>query len=78
VIEVADTGAGFVPAAGLPGLPAQAAESGRGLYVIAALSDRFEMTSQPGLGTTVRFAKRLSYARTPDGNRAGPQSAPQP
>ncbi|HZN73713.1 MAG TPA: ATP-binding protein [Micromonosporaceae bacterium] len=78
MIEVTDTGAGFAPAAGPPGLPAQAAESGRGLYVIAALSDRFEVISQPGRGATVRFAKRPSYTRTADGSTAGPESAPQP
>ena len=75
VIEVTDTGAGFAPAAGPPGLPAQAAESGRGLYVIAALSDRFEVISQPGRGATVRFAKRLIYTRTAGGSTAGPESA---
>jgi serine/threonine-protein kinase RsbW len=60
VIGVSGTGAGFASAAGLAGLLADSAESGRGLDVIAALSDRFEVTSQPGRGTTMRFAKRLS------------------
>jgi serine/threonine-protein kinase RsbW len=60
VIEVTDSGAGFVPP-GQPRMPPDGAVSGRGLYLIAQLSDDFELTSDPAKGTTVRFAKRLTY-----------------
>jgi serine/threonine-protein kinase RsbW len=66
MIDVTDTGVGFVPPHRSFALPPVEAESGRGLYLIAALTDRFELQSQPGHGTTVRFAKQLSFTPNPN------------
>jgi serine/threonine-protein kinase RsbW len=61
VIDVVDAGAGFIPPSESWTRPPVDAESGRGLYLIATLTDRFELHSQPGQGTTVRFAKHLVF-----------------
>lgn len=66
-IDVTDTGVGFVPPPQSYMLPPPVdSESGRGLYLIAALTDRFELQSRPGQGTTVRFAKQLSFTPSPN------------
>jgi serine/threonine-protein kinase RsbW len=61
VVSVTDVGAGFAPD-GLHHLPSPRAESGRGLFLIAALADQFQIRSRPGGGTMVEFAKNLTYA----------------
>lgn len=60
VIEVTDSGIAFTPPDPLT-RPAHTAQSGRGLFMIAQLSDQFELDSDPRRGTNVRFAKRLTY-----------------
>jgi serine/threonine-protein kinase RsbW len=60
VIEVTDSGSGFTPP-DPPTRPAHTAQSGRGLFMIAQLSDQFELDSDPRRGTSLRFAKHLTY-----------------
>ena len=59
MVEVVDGGMGFTMS-GPPGQPPPNAISGRGLYMIDQLADWLEVDSQPGEGTTVRFAKSLA------------------
>ncbi|WP_173067754.1 ATP-binding protein [Phytohabitans houttuyneae] len=59
VVEVSDEGLGFAMH-GPPGAPPPTAVSGRGLYMIDQLADWLQVDSQPGRGTTVRFAKSLA------------------
>ncbi|HUC84946.1 MAG TPA: two-component regulator propeller domain-containing protein, partial [Candidatus Acidoferrales bacterium] len=62
-IAVADNGRGFDPVAGDAGSASSAAGFGNGLgnmrRRLADLGARFELQSQPGLGTTVRFTFSL-------------------
>lgn len=61
VVSVKDAGHG-VDVAHLPnGLPAVAAVKGRGLAIIAALSDDMSFVSEPHSGTVVRFVKDLVH-----------------
>jgi serine/threonine-protein kinase RsbW len=60
VIDVVDAGGGFDPALSV-GSPPGDAEAGRGLHLIAAISDRFHLDTAPGRATTVRFAKRVTF-----------------
>jgi serine/threonine-protein kinase RsbW len=62
LVSVTDVGAGFTPLAQPQHLPSPRAESGRGLYLIAALADQLSIKSRPGGGTMVEFAKNLTYA----------------
>jgi serine/threonine-protein kinase RsbW len=64
VVEVTDTGAGFAPDP-RPSLPPEYAEAGRGLYLVAALTDDFCVIWEPDRGTVVRFEKALTYLGKP-------------
>jgi serine/threonine-protein kinase RsbW len=58
LIEVVDTGSGFEA----PDRPADLSalqEAGRGLHIIRALSDQFDLRHNSPTGTLVRFAKWL-------------------
>ena len=61
-IEVIDGGAGFDHSAPVPDEMPLLAESGRGLYIIRALADDFDLRPNSPSGTLVRFAKRLIRA----------------
>jgi hypothetical protein len=56
---VADNGAGFT----FTGGPPTPADLGRGRFLVAALSDPFDMCSGPGEGTPIRF-QRSSFTGT--------------
>ena len=58
-IEVVDAGSGFTPRGGQPELPLLA-ERGRGLHIIEALSDAFDLRPNTPSGTLVRFVKRIA------------------
>jgi serine/threonine-protein kinase RsbW len=58
LIEVVDSGHGVDPAK-LPGDLPMLAEAGRGLHIIRALSDDFDLRPNYPTGTLLRFAKRL-------------------
>lgn len=58
-VEVTDAGAGFDYDAP-PAMPAALALSGRGLAIIARVTDRLDILRRQPTGTIVRFAKRLS------------------
>jgi two-component sensor histidine kinase len=60
--EVRDPGAGFTPPDGNPGLEAT---SGRGLYLVASVSDRWGVESQPR--TCVWFELSLGSVLQPAG-----------
>jgi len=62
VIEVTDSGVGFTPP-DPPARPDHTAQSGRGLFIIAQLTDQFQLDSHPHRGTTVRFTKHLAYTQ---------------
>jgi serine/threonine-protein kinase RsbW len=66
LVEVRDEGTGFVEH-GPWTRPTANALSGRGLYLIALLMDEVVVTSRPGLGTAVWFAKRLTFAESGGG-----------
>jgi serine/threonine-protein kinase RsbW len=57
-IEVLDLGGGFDPSsvASAPVL----AERGRGLHIIQAVSDAFDLTANTPSGTLLRFVKRIA------------------
>ncbi|GIJ47586.1 hypothetical protein Val02_44720 [Virgisporangium aliadipatigenens] len=57
-IAVIDEGNGFDPATQRP-LGSALDETGRGLRIIEALSDQFDLLRNEPKGTTLRFAKRL-------------------
>jgi serine/threonine-protein kinase RsbW len=57
-IEVLDTGGGFDVSA-LDDHASLLADSGRGLRIIQAVSDHFQIEANASTGTLVRFAKRL-------------------
>jgi serine/threonine-protein kinase RsbW len=58
-IEVTDDGGGFDPRSVRPGDVLD--DSGRGLQIMAALVDGLDVVSVDGLGTILRFTKRLTW-----------------
>lgn len=58
-IEVVDAGSGFDPRTDQPELPLLA-ERGRGLNIIEAVSDAFDLRPNTPSGTLVRFVKRIA------------------
>ncbi len=61
VIDVADGGAGFDPDRLVDSTPDTAAESGRGLHIIQAVTDRVQIDASQRGGVAVRFVKRLEW-----------------
>ena len=61
VIEVTDDGGGFNPSSVRPGEVLD--DSGRGLQIVAAVTDGLDVVSIDGLGTVLRFTKHLTWAR---------------
>ena len=64
-VEVADEGAGTVPADAQPAAEtaiAQLPESGRGLAVMRACVDNVTLDSAPGRGTVVTMRKRIRWS----------------
>jgi serine/threonine-protein kinase RsbW len=61
-ISVTDHGCGFQPIAPQLVPPRINAESGRGLHLITALADQFELHTQAGRGTQVRLGIALAYS----------------
>jgi serine/threonine-protein kinase RsbW len=61
LIEVTDAGGGFDLAA-VPGDMPALSEAGRGLHIIRALADQFDLRPNEPTGTLIRFTKRLSLA----------------
>lgn len=59
-IEVSDSGPGF-PAATVARRRPSLAESGRGLHLIAELSDHVRFRNRPGRGAVVSFDKMLKW-----------------
>lgn len=59
VIEVTDDGGGFNPQAVRPGDLLD--DAGRGLQIMAAVTDGLELVSVDGLGTVLRFKKHLTF-----------------
>lgn len=57
-IEVADAGGGFDPSEMSDSVSALA-ETGRGLHIIRALADHFDLRRNHPTGTLLQFAKRL-------------------
>jgi serine/threonine-protein kinase RsbW len=60
LIEVADASPGF-DATALPSEPPLWDESGRGLHIIRAVADQFDVASNDPNGTLLRFAKVLEH-----------------
>jgi serine/threonine-protein kinase RsbW len=60
-ITVTDEGSGFTARGTY--MPPPAAEGGRGLALMAALVDRFEIESGTGVGSSLTMYKRLSHRR---------------
>jgi serine/threonine-protein kinase RsbW len=60
-IEVVDSGSGFGQHATTPGLPDHAAENGRGMTLMTALSDLAIYDSVSGEGGSVHLMKRLRW-----------------
>ena len=60
IIEVTDDGGGFDPATVRPGELLD--DAGRGLQIVAAVTDGLELMSVDGLGTVLRFTKHLKWA----------------
>ncbi|AZM47197.1 ATP-binding protein [Streptomyces sp. WAC 06738] len=67
-IEVIDSGPGFATPDPAPGSPAPSppltdtgAEGGRGLFLIAELSDHVDIRDRPGRGAVVSFDKILKW-----------------
>jgi anti-sigma regulatory factor (Ser/Thr protein kinase) len=60
VIEVTDDGGGFNPSAVRPGEVLD--EAGRGLQIVAAVTDGLDVVSIDGVGTVLRFTKHLTWA----------------
>jgi serine/threonine-protein kinase RsbW len=58
-VSVTDDGCGFRPVPGQLIPRPVSAESGRGLPLIAALADQFELYTHPGQGTQVRLSMDL-------------------
>jgi serine/threonine-protein kinase RsbW len=58
LIEVVDAGSGFDPSV-LPTTLPDLDEAGRGLHIIRAVADQFDLRSNNPTGMAVRFAKRL-------------------
>ena len=58
-IEVTDDGGGFDPSTVRPGDVLD--DTGRGLQIVAALVDGLDVVSVDGLGTMLRFTKRLTW-----------------
>jgi len=61
VIEVTDDGGGFNPKGLKPGELLD--DAGRGLQIVAAVTDGLDVVSIDGVGTVLRFTKHLSWAR---------------
>jgi serine/threonine-protein kinase RsbW len=59
-IEVTDDGGGFNPQNVKPGDLLD--DAGRGLQIVAAVTDRLDVVSVDGLGTVLRFHKHLTWA----------------
>jgi serine/threonine-protein kinase RsbW len=59
-VTITDHGCGFRPASAQPTPPPTSAETGRGLHLIAALADQFELHTRPGDGTQVRLSVDLA------------------
>ena len=60
VVEVSDTGEGFVPPADRDTDPDELSEGGLGLEIIKAVSDELEIEEPSGGGSRLRFVKLLS------------------
>ena len=58
-IEVTDDGGGFDPSRVRPGDLLD--DTGRGLQIVSALVDGLDVVSVNGLGTMLRFTKRLTW-----------------
>jgi serine/threonine-protein kinase RsbW len=58
LIEVVDAGGGFDPSI-LPAAVPDLEEAGRGLHIIRAVADQFDLRSNNPTGMAVRFTKRL-------------------
>lgn len=58
-IEVTDDGGGFDPSKVRPGDVLD--DTGRGLQIVSALVDGLDVVSVNGLGTMLRFTKRLTW-----------------
>ena len=58
-IEVTDDGGGFDPSTVRPGDVLD--DTGRGLQIVAALVDGLDVVTIDGLGTMLRFTKRLTW-----------------
>jgi serine/threonine-protein kinase RsbW len=61
MIEVVDSGSGFGQRENTPGLPDHAAENGRGMALMTALSDLTVYDSVSGEGGSVHLVKRLRW-----------------
>jgi serine/threonine-protein kinase RsbW len=59
VIEVSDSGEGFVPPDSRPSDPHELSEGGLGIAIIRALSDELEIGERDGGGSTLRIVKLL-------------------
>jgi serine/threonine-protein kinase RsbW len=59
-IEVTDDGGGFNPTRVRPGELLD--DAGRGLQIVAAVTDGLDVVSVDGLGTVLRFTKHLTWA----------------
>jgi serine/threonine-protein kinase RsbW len=59
VIEVSDSGEGFVPPDSRPSDPGELSEGGLGIAIIRALSDELEIGERDGGGSTLRIVKLL-------------------
>jgi serine/threonine-protein kinase RsbW len=68
-IEVFDTGPGIKPNSDVTGPANDDAEAGRGLFLMRALVDDFEFTSEDD-GTRVRLVKRWPHVDPKDGHPA--------
>lgn len=65
VIRVVDSGSGFDhEALDRDAVAGSAAESGRGVFLMAALVDDLKFTSKPELGTIVHLEKKLRLTET--------------
>jgi serine/threonine-protein kinase RsbW len=67
-IEVSDGGPGFAAdrlSRPVRGNRALSAEGGRGLQLIQAMSDKLQLSNEPGNGAVLRFEKNLRWRKDP-------------
>jgi serine/threonine-protein kinase RsbW len=60
IVEVSDSGEGFMPSSDRDSDPEELAEGGLGLEIIRAVSDELEIEEPSGGGSRLRFVKLLS------------------